>query len=92
MPFDFELSRSPLSFYWELGQESQLGTAGPAPTGNPLPTTPLQVHHLALLPRQFSFLLCVVYVLGLHPLLPPLWIRTRSHPQSENDAMYSGTP
>lgn len=67
-PLILNLLGPPLTLHSELGQESQLGTAGSAPTGNPLPTTPLQAHHLAPLPRQFSFLLCVFYV-GVRP--PP---------------------
>lgn len=44
-----------------LGQESGFGTAGPALTGSPPPTAPLQAHRHPPPhpPRQFSLLLCV---------------------------------
>lgn len=69
MPFDFETNRSPLILCQELGQESQLGTAGPAPIGSLLPASPLQAHHLAPLPKAvFLSFVCAFPVLGLHPL------------------------
>lgn len=59
MLFDFEPYRSLLTLCQELGQESQLRTAGPALIGSPLPAIPMQARHLTPLPRQFFFLLCV---------------------------------
>lgn len=70
---NLEPCRSPLALCQELGQESQLGTAGPAPTGSPLPTTPLQAHHVASLLRQFSFLLCV-FLCSWSPALPATFV------------------
>lgn len=68
---DLEPCRSPLALCQELGQESRLGTAGPAPTGSPL-LSPLQAHHIASLPRQFSSRVCVFLCSGPPPLLPPV--------------------
>ena len=47
---------------------------------------------LPLCRGSFPFFCVCFYVLGPQPLLPPLWIKTRSQPQSENNTVYSGMP
>ena len=47
---------------------------------------------LPLCRGSFPFFCVCFYVLGPQALLPPLWIKTRSQPQSENNTVYSGTP
>ena len=62
----------------------------------PRPGAPSHPHcRLTTLPLcrgRFPFFCVCFYVLAPQPLLPPLWIKTRSQPQSENTAMYRGMP